>query len=640
MVVHTCTNCNKSFAQKIHLDNHKKRKRPCKKEGETRIVASRTVASRAIETLPLSWYAENMSEIFTFVTKQIHGKVSKGETYIIVPAEVKTGKRFIAQAYSAFTTPIAGEKTAHVFISSWVRRDDDNQRKMLNAYFQGTPADPRVFKINTENSRLRCIKKLIDIVAKHDKTIVHLDELDYGSGSLQHMAAVYEYCINQEKITLICYSASYEEATIDPMTLTFEARKPVIIPFTPPAEYRGAKWLCENNLVYDAAPFFDMAGEDITLSDSAKALLERAKERLSSPDPKVSRRKLLIIRQTAAFEKIKELIEDSKIPELCGTDDLRILPHFIHSRKEVSTMTVKWDDYSWWRRQIEIERGGGKFLLILFIDQSSTRSTDWFCHPWLSAYHDYHPPETPLNSCIQSNLRGVYYTNKRCEGVKVYMDEEFFPEIHGQKDVIEYVAKIKKSLAEISRPVSSRSKVFDQLKTFGPVMTARFTAAELAALPIEDRLTDETRLALQTAILDKLTPAERKTIGERSLHSNVRKYDATKRVAPDGGIYGAHIKKLRKIHTGQVRDGGSAVGGSLGGEQYDTRGNYFWADFAIEDLETKYEGEVIKIPKGTVYIMHGIPDPAVGEGDGDDDDDDSSTTSGKVHRVTKKSMYA
>ena len=26
----------------------------------------------------------------------------------------------------------------------------------------------------------------------------------------------------------------------------------------------------------------------------------------------------------------------------------------------------------------EIERGDGKFILILFIEQSSTRSTDWF----------------------------------------------------------------------------------------------------------------------------------------------------------------------------------------------------------------------------------------------------------------------
>lgn len=633
MVNHTCANCNKSFAQKIHLDNHKKRKRPCK-PGETRIVssrtvASRTVASRSIETLPLSWYAENMSEIFSFVTKQIHGKVSRGETYIIVPAQVKTGKRYIAQAYSAFTTPIAGEKTAHVFISSWVRRDDDNQRKVLNAYFQGTPTDPRVFKINTEKSRLRCIQKLKDIVAKHDKTIVHLDELDYGSGSEQHMAAVYEYCMNQEKITLICYSASYEEATIDPIMNTFQARKPVILPFTPPDEYRGAKWLCDNGLAHDAKPFFNIVGEDITLSDSAKELLQRAKDRLSSPDPKVSRRKLLIIRQTVAFERIKDLIDASEFPELCGTDDLRILPHFIHSRKEVSTMTVKWDDYNWWKRQIEVERGGGKFLLILFIDQSSTRSTDWFCHPWLSVYHDYHPPDTPSNTCIQSNLRGVYYTNKRCEGVKVYMDEEFFPEIHGQKDVIEYVAGLKK-LGEISRPVSSRTKVFEQLKTFGPIMTARFTAAEMAALPIEGRLTDQMRSALQTAILEKLKPAERRMLGERSLHSK-RAYGAD--FVDEGGIYGAAINKLRGINSAPVRNGGSAVGGGIGGELYNTRGNYFWADFATADLETTYDGQVIKIPKGTVYITHGIADPIV------DDDDDASTVSDNVHRVTKKSMY-
>jgi len=203
-----------------------------------------------------------MPDIFNFVTREIHRNVTRGESEIIISAQVKTGKRFIAQAYSVFTTPIVGEKVAHVFVSAWVRRDDDNQRKQLDAYFQGTKSDPRVFKINTEKSRLRCIEKLKKIVLNHDKVIVDLDELDFGSGSEQHMAAVYEYCINQEKIVLISYSASYEEAVLDSLTNT-QRKKPVLLTFKPPLEYRGAKWFCENNLVHEAKPFFDMSGEDV-----------------------------------------------------------------------------------------------------------------------------------------------------------------------------------------------------------------------------------------------------------------------------------------------------------------------------------------------------------------------------------------
>jgi hypothetical protein len=624
MVVHKCQICQTVFKQKGHLDNHKKRKSPCKKLDTTAIVTNRVLTS-SIETKPLSWYAEKMPEIFRFVTRNLHENVSRGEKNIIIPAQVKTGKRFIAQAYSAFTTPIAGEKTAHVFISSWVRRDDDNQRKQLDAYFQGSKADPRVFKINNEKSRLRCIDKLKKIILTHDRTMVHLDELDYGSGSEQHMAAVYEYCMSQKKITLIAYSASHEEAVIEPMILNSDRNKPVVLPFMPPVEYRGAKWYCDNNLLYDAKPFFDISGDDISVSETGRGVLERAKARLDSEDPRVSRRKLLIIRQNTSFNTIKDLVDENKIPELCGDDEIRILPHFIHSSRDLNTMTVKWDNYAWWKKQIEVERGGGKFLLILFIDQSSTRSTDWFCHPWLSAYHDYHPPETPVNTCIQSNLRVVFYTNKMCEGVKVYQDEEFFPELHAQKEVIEYVAGLK-GLADIKRPVSSRTRVFEQLKTFGPVMKIRLTSEELDKLPLDRVLTDETTQTITHAILNKLNTAERRIIEIRTLKGKrTFKKDST------------HIGSIRNIASKKLKNINSGPGSGVQDQDYDNRGNYFWLEFAREDIPmTDDVGCSDIIPKGTVYITHGIADPVL------DECDDLSTGSsgGKTHRVTIKSMYA
>ena len=613
MVVHKCTNCHVIFKQKVHLDNHNKRKRPCKKADETQIVPTRPM----IETKPLSWYSENMPDIFNFVTRKIHREVAAGETNIIINAQVKTGKRFIAQAYSVFTTPIVGEKIAHAFVSSWVRRADEKQRKELDVYFKGTKSDPRVFKINTEKSRLRCIERLKKILLTHDKVIVDLDELDYGSGSEQHMAAVYEYCINQEKIVLISYSASYEEAILDSLTST-SRKKPVLLTFTPPIEYRGAKWYCENNLVHEAKPFVDMSGE--VISESGRAILERAKAGLSNPDPTVNRRKLLIIRHNTDFKKLHDLIEADKFPELRGNEELRIITEYVHSSNEIGSLSVKWDDYSWWKKRIE-NVYVGKCLLILFIDQSSSRSTDWFCHPWLFAYHDYHPPETPMNTCIQSNLRPVYYTNKMCDGVKVYQDEEFFPEIHGQKDVIEYVAGLKALRDIAARPVSSRTKVFEQLKTFGPVIRIQFSNTELASLQanIATPLNDRTRPILQDAILNKLKPSERRMLGERTLKG--------KRIAD--GIHTVAKNMLRNINS---KPGGGI--GDLGGEVYNRRGEYFWADFALEDLDFTYEGNIHKIPKGTVYITHGIADPVL------DDDDDSSTVSDNVHRVTNKSMYA
>jgi hypothetical protein len=48
-----------------------------------------------------------------------------------------------------------------------------------------------------------------------------------------------------------------------------------------------------------------------------------------------------------------------------------------------------------------------------------------------------------------------------CNGIRVY-NEEFFPKLYGQKDIIEYMAGYKK-LRDLNRPVSSRAKIFDNL---------------------------------------------------------------------------------------------------------------------------------------------------------------------------------
>jgi hypothetical protein len=662
MTIYSCPLCSKCFNQKSHYDKHSKRIRPCVKGQNKGTTSKHTKISKKIETKPMSWYHDNMNEIFNFVVNDLDPCVKKGERKIIVAAEVKTGKRFIAQAYAVYNSSISGnqgETYAQIFMSSWVRRDDDGQRKELNAYFKGTHQDQRVFKINTEKSRVLCIKKIKDLLLKYDKVIVHHDELDYGSGTDQHMAAVYEFCINQSKICLIEYSATYEEAVVENSinkssideTITENTNmiipniKPVILKFTPPSEYRGVKWYCDNNLVYEATPFFENQDDTIILSEDAKLILKEAETNLSSDNRKENCKKLIIVRVNTHFEQTKDLIDSGIFPELCCHDDIRILPQFVHSRKELNTMTVKWDDYDWWKRQMEVERGYGKFLLILFIDQSSTRSTDWFCHPWLSFYHDYHPPTASVGSCGQSGPRPVYHTNKMCNGKKVYNDEEFFPKIYGQKDVFEYMAG-KKKLNELKRPVSSRSRVFEKLNTFGLVMEIKFNEEEMLNFKeyIDKPLNDTSKARLGEKIeskievfLNKLKLPERK---KYNLFNNNRTLKGKRTFNKDsykaGGIYTVATNKIHNLNSGP--------GGGIGDEAYNNRGDFYWVDFALDDLEFTIENETIKIPRGTVYITYGIPDPDLSsdeDSDDSEDDDNDDDNKGKfAHRKTKKSMYS
>ena len=656
MTNYTCPLCNKCFTQKSHFDKHNKRVRPCNKAKSSK--RNTKIIAKKIETKPMSWYHDNMNEIFNFVVNDLDPRVKSGERKIIVAAQVKTGKRFIAQAYAVYNSSISGnhgETYAQIFISSWVRRDDDGQRKELNAYFKGTHQDQRVFKINTIKSRGLCITKLKDLLLIYDKVVVHHDELDYGSGTDQHMAAVYEFCINQSKICLIEYSATYEEAVVENSINNLSTNEtiientnmvtpniePVILKFTPPKEYRGVKWYCDNNLVYDATPFFENNDDTITLSEDAKLILKEAETTLSSDNPKEKRKKLIIVRVNTLFEQTKDLIDSGIFPELCCHDDIRILPQYVHSRKELNTMNVKWDDYDWWKRQIEVERGDGKFLLILFIDQSSTRSTDWFCHPWLNFYHDYHPPSSSAGSCGQSNPRPVYYTNKMCNGKKVYNDEEFFPKIYGQKDVIEYMAG-KKTLNELKRPVSSRSKVYENLDTFGPVIVIKFDENEMTKLKkeIEDsNLNDTTRPTLENAIRKKFKQQDADKF-EKDNRTLKGKRIFKKSENQKGGIYTVATNKIRNLNSGP--------GGGVGDEAYNNRGKYYWVDFAVDDLEFEVENETIKIPKGTAFITYGIADEEIlndedtdSNDEDEDEDDEDDTEKGKfAHRKTKKSMYS
>ena len=635
MTIYECMKCGKIFKQKCHFNKHNERKNPCNKIKNTINSISKKTTSKKSEIKSLSWYHDNMRNIFNFVVEDIDPAIKRGVRHIIIKAQVKTGKRFIAQACSIYNSSISDESYVHIFISSWIRRDDDRQRKEINAYFKGTNNDTRVFKINTGKSRINCIKKLKDLVSSYDKVIVHHDELDYGSGIEQHMAAVYEYCISQEKICLISYSATYEEAIIEKSVNLSCYIRPFELEFNPPNEYRGIKWFCDNNLIHEAEPFFERNDDDdIILSEQAKKILRDTKNNLNSDIISEKRKKLIIVRINTHFKEIKELIDSEEFPELRCNEDLRILPHFVHST-DINTINVKWDDYTWWKKQMEIERGDGKFILILFIDKSSTRSTDWFCHPWLSAYHDYHPINSSVSCSGQSNPRIVYFTNKICNGIKVYNDEEFHINLYGQKDIMEYVAGIK-SLDELTRPVSSRSKVFENLNTFGHVIQVQFTKEELENFNecFDNDLNNDSRILLNNLIYSKLNENEKNIIQERILKGK-RTYDSN---SGRGGIFSVLSKKLRNMNSGP----GGGIG-SIGGNVYNNRELYYWIDLALDDLEFNFEEENIMINKGTAYITYGISDPELSSDESDnesDDIDDKINYKNKYsHRKTKKSMY-
>jgi hypothetical protein len=85
MTNYTCPLCNKCFTQKSHFDKHNKRVRPCNKAKSSK--RNTKIIAKKIETKTMSWYHDNMNEIFNFVVNDLDPRVKSGERKIIVAAQ-------------------------------------------------------------------------------------------------------------------------------------------------------------------------------------------------------------------------------------------------------------------------------------------------------------------------------------------------------------------------------------------------------------------------------------------------------------------------------------------------------------------------------------------------------------------------
>lgn len=79
-----------------------------------------------------------------------------------------------------------------------------------------------------------------------EDSIVHVDELDYGSGKLQSLAPL----ITATDATKILYSATSHEIEKEMSGTDFK-----LFTFVPNGNYRGAEWFLDQDLVHESKPF-------------------------------------------------------------------------------------------------------------------------------------------------------------------------------------------------------------------------------------------------------------------------------------------------------------------------------------------------------------------------------------------------
>ena len=530
----------------------------------------------------MDYYEKNYKELTEFVKTKIHANIMKAHVRkVTVRAGVKSGKRFLAMINAAYTGAGPSGTVAHVFLTCWNRKADKNQRLDLGKYM-------KVFTVTSKSAAIKCVAELKDISKNYETVIVHYDEFDHGSGIDQLMgngseAKLWDYIKTNKKIKTIKYSASPEEGLVadpDDICLT--------MPDHP--NYRGAKYFLDKKLIVQAEnPLVKDDDGNITgISDQFKKLLEDAKARFVENNGATP---IIVMRIADDFKGFKTLFNSGKIAELVynDTDNVAVQCEFVAST-DSATMKVQWDDYQFWNKQA-VSAKRARELKMFFIDQECTRSTDWFLHPFLFTYHDYHGPSSALNTVIQSNYRVAYYLEKKdSNGNSVYPNTDLPIRLYGDIEVAEYLTGTR-ALENVSRKVSSRGAMSESDPNFGRPIRVRLTDIQMELEHMKGNINDEKRRLVEKFLyeLPGLTNEERAILKSRKLLHR-RKYGSKSEA---GGIHTVD-KNYREGHV-------SGPGGGLSedSEEYAERHKYFFMDMATEDTAGG-------IPKGTVYITYGI----------------------------------
>jgi len=351
-----------------------------------------------MESVPKPWsvavFETKRKHLTDFVRARLLPLLEEKCKRIVLRAPVKSGKREIAE-YIAQRDAVASPKRVHGFISAWHRKADSEQRDELGAH------NIKVFSIITKKAVEECVVWILAQVAKGLQVVLHLDECDHGSGQKQLLAKVWQAIRSNSQVTTILYSATPEEVLFSGEVEEEEFRDMVVemledgyhINYTPPEGYCGPATFLDAGLVHEAEPFFHMdATGAASLSSQGNTIVHDLKESLVS-NP---RRNMIVLRLSysslhgdrkdkkknkAIYQFLEKL---SSFPELAGflfyvdkSDDIGIKHPSLNIEK------IQWSSPSYWLGRAHT------IPIIIIIDQTSSRSTEWACHDRIFATHDF-----------------------------------------------------------------------------------------------------------------------------------------------------------------------------------------------------------------------------------------------------------
>lgn len=339
---------------------------------------------------------------------------------VVLRAPVKSGKRevveYIAMRDGGVTSP-----RVHAFLSAWHRAADEDQRNELKLH------NMKVFSINKKAAADECVKWILEQIGLGKVVVIHLDECDHGSGDKQILGKVYKKIRELSQVFTILYSATPQEVLFSEDVNSEEEGEMLDdmlcygahVEYTPPTGYCGAGRFLDENLVINALPFFTMMPVP-TLTDQGREIIKGLKASTASGGPNIATLRLTKKDgRTKHGKEIYKFLENShRFPELEGVQiwvdkgDC----DWGHPRK------IEWSDRDYW---ITIAKD---IPILIVMDQTSSRSTEWACHDRIFATHDFRTAQQ-YAILSQAQERVNHYTSKYKGGfqpIRVYGHKKTF----------------------------------------------------------------------------------------------------------------------------------------------------------------------------------------------------------------------
>lgn len=408
---------------------------------------------------------------------------------LLIHGEVKVGKREIVE-YIAVRDSLNTSRI-HVFISAFHRKADECQRDELENH------GIHVFSIHSKKKQADAIAFIENHLNNDGSIVIHWDECDYGTGERQNLSNIYRVFKTNPMVFNILYSATPEEMLYSDDIAPSNPEDELIADFyetgvvkryTPPMGYCGAKKFLENNLVFQALPFFESSSRhSIRLSEQAKTIISQAKaalrvssrlrrdllnERDDAEDSndaakvaeinnrlkQIQTRNVIVLRLSYfegdddddyeedydASESCKEkaiysfLKNSQHVEELKGVVIYADKPDV----KEFKSLpNVSADQRIQWGKRVYWENLTHEEIVIVVHDQTATRSTEWVFHDRIFATHDYRKRLT-FNTIAQAQLRSAHYEQNYQGGfqpIKIYGDVKTFKFAIGLINAAEYL---------------------------------------------------------------------------------------------------------------------------------------------------------------------------------------------------------